>query len=62
LGFEILDRDCAWTAYQEYMEGKADFSDYFIAQINKAHKAEYTATFDRSSSLRNSNFLLLNKI
>lgn len=55
---EILDRDCAWNAFQEFIAGKADFSDYFIAQINKQHNAQYTVTFDKNTS-DNSNFLIL---
>jgi len=44
--FEIENRDCAWRAYYDFDEGQADFSDYFIAQINKAHGASVTVTFD----------------
>lgn len=43
---EMENRDCAWRAYYDYDEGLADFSDYYIAQINKVHGASLTATFD----------------
>ena len=43
---EVENRDCAWRAYYDYDEGPADFSDYYIAQINKAHGASITVTFD----------------
>ena len=43
---EIENRDSAWRAYYDFDEGDADFSDYYIAQINKAHGAPVTATFD----------------
>lgn len=43
---EIENRDSAWRAYYDFDEGVADFSDYYIAQINKAHGAPVTVTFD----------------
>ena len=47
--FEVEHRDCAWRAYYDFDEGLADFSDYYLAQINKTHGASYTVTFDEKA-------------
>ena len=44
--FEVEHRDCAWRAYYDLDEGQADFSDYYIAQIDKEIGASFTASFD----------------
>jgi len=44
--FEVEHRDCAWRAYYDYDEGSADFSDYYLARINKTYGASFTVTFD----------------
>ena len=44
--FEVEHRDCAWRAYYDFDEGLADFSDYYLARINKTYGATFTATFD----------------
>lgn len=44
--FEVENRECAWRAYYDYDEGTADFSDCYIAEINKAKGAEATVSFD----------------
>ena len=46
---EVENRDCAWRAYYDFDEGPADFSDYFIAQINKVRGAPITVTFDENA-------------
>ena len=47
--FEVEHRDCAWRAYYDFDEGLADFSDYYLAQINKTHGASFTVTFDEKA-------------
>ena len=47
--FEVEHRDCAWRAYYDFDEGLADFSDYYIAQINKEQGAPFTVTFDENA-------------
>lgn len=44
--FEVEHRDCAWRAYYDFDEGLADFSDYYLARINKTYGASFTLTFD----------------
>ena len=44
--FEVENRECAWRAYYDYDEGPADFSDYFLAEVNRSRGAERTVTFD----------------
>ena len=47
--FEVEHRDCAWRAYYDFDEGNADFSDYYICQINKVCGAPFTVTFDETA-------------
>ena len=47
--FEVEHRDCAWRAYYDFDEGDADFSDYYICQINKSCGAPITVTFDETA-------------
>ena len=47
--FEVEHRDCAWRAYYDFDEGQADFSDYYLARINKACGAPFTVTFDEGA-------------
>ncbi len=56
--FEIPNRDIVDKAFEKYKEGKADFSDYLIGEINCYLKADYTVTFDKKTIL-NANFKLL---
>ena len=44
--FEVEHRDCAWRAYYDFDEGLADFSDCYLARINKTYGASFTVTFD----------------
>jgi len=48
----------AWEAYYDYEIGSADFSDYFIAQINKKFGCLFTYSFDKKAC-KNENFKLL---
>ena len=44
--FEVEHRDCVWRAYYDFDEGLADFSDYYLARIDKSCGASFTVTFD----------------
>ncbi len=44
--FEVERRDCAWRAFYDFEEGKSDFSDYYIGEINRATGSVCTVTFD----------------
>ncbi len=46
--FEIESKDLTRKAVNYYKEGKADFADYLIGEINKHEGCEYTYTFDLS--------------
>lgn len=48
----------AWQAYLDYQNGNADFSDYFIAQINKKFGCYFTFSFDKKAC-QHENFKLL---
>jgi len=48
----------ASAAYHDYSVGNADFSDYFIAQINKNLGCSYTLSFDKKAC-QHDNFKLL---
>jgi predicted nucleic-acid-binding protein len=48
----------AWLAYYDYEQGNADFSDYFIARINKKFGCPFTFSFDKKAC-QNENFKLL---
>ncbi len=39
----------AWAAFQYYADGNADFSDYFIAQLNKNNGCPFTYSFDKKA-------------
>ncbi len=44
--FEFENREAAWWGLQQMENGKADFSDYFIAKINLDAGCSETVTFD----------------
>ena len=48
----------AWEAYSDYETGNADFSDYFIARINKKMGCPFTFSFDKKAC-QHENFKLL---
>ena len=54
----ISSHPAAWAAYYDYEAGNADFSDYFIAQINKQMGCPFTFSFDKKAC-QNENFKLL---
>lgn len=45
----IASEQCAVAAYQDYETGNADFSDYFIVQLNKQHGCRITLSFDKKA-------------
>ena len=44
----VQNQDEAWLALNDYRNGAADYSDYFIGRINKSFECENTATFDQA--------------
>ena len=46
---EIERRAEVWRAYRAFVQGDADFSDYYICQANKACGAPFTVTFDETA-------------
>ena len=55
----VVDRvDDAWRAVREYETGSADFTDYYIGQMNRTLHAETTYTLDQKSGSE-TNFTLL---
>lgn len=56
--FVIPFADAAEEATRRYREGPADFSDYFIAAINRALGCGSTLTFDRDAA-EDENFTLI---
>ena len=45
----VASQQQAWIAYYDYEEGSADFSDYFIAQLNKKFGCTVTISFDKKA-------------
>lgn len=56
---EIESPDLVWSAYQQYVSGAADFSDYLIGASNRSLGAGTTYTFDQRAT-GHANFTLLN--
>jgi predicted nucleic-acid-binding protein len=46
---EISHREAAQSALASYRQGKADFPDYFLAEINAELGCATTATFDQAA-------------
>lgn len=49
-GIEFENAEGARKALRHYTNGKADFSDYLIAEINKENGANTTYTFDKKAA------------
>lgn len=47
--FQVESADLAILAWQDYMQGNADFSDYLIGRTHQHLGAEYTVIFDRKA-------------
>lgn len=56
--FTIESPTVAWEAFRLYQNGRADFSDYIICQVNKSAGCVKTVTFDREAA-KSENFQLL---
>jgi predicted nucleic-acid-binding protein len=50
--------DEATTAVDRYRDGPADFTDYFLSEVNRRLGCTTTVTFDRDAG-KNANFTLL---
>ena len=48
---QVLNSEEAKNAMIEYQNGSADFSDYFLSEINKTNKVEFTYTFDKKAGI-----------
>jgi predicted nucleic-acid-binding protein len=44
--FDFENKVAAWEAFKQFQQGKADFSDYLIGQINQQAGCTETVTFD----------------
>lgn len=49
--FQVEVADLAVLAWQDYVQGNADFSDYLLARTHQKLGAAYTVTFDRKAAL-----------
>jgi predicted nucleic-acid-binding protein len=56
--FMVENSENAWKALNEFLNGKADFSDYIIGYINKNVGCEFTITLDKLAS-QNKSFKFL---
>ena len=48
--FQMHDPQIVWRALQEFKNGRADFPDCLVAQINLANNCSETVTFDVNAS------------
>ena len=55
--FKVEDHQEAWSSFRKYQAG-ADFSDAFIAAVNRRLGCDHTVTFDRKAG-RRSGFVAL---
>jgi len=46
---DLEHRDLVWRAREDFLHGKADFSDYLLARIGKAQGASTTLSFDSNA-------------
>ena len=46
--FRFEHKDQLWQAWQDYRQGKADFSDYLIGRLGHAANCQETLTFDKA--------------
>ena len=47
--FWVEDLSLAWVALRAYRDGPADFSDYFLARLNRELGCSRTVTFDKQA-------------
>jgi predicted nucleic-acid-binding protein len=50
VGFEVMFADQAERALNEFRSGKADYADYFLAEINSVFGCRTTFTFDKNAA------------
>lgn len=55
---KVMNEEEAQLALIQYESGIADFSDYYLAEINKNNDCELTFTFDKKAA-KSSNFKLI---
>ncbi|MBN2370925.1 MAG: type II toxin-antitoxin system VapC family toxin [Vicinamibacteria bacterium] len=48
--FCVEDIDAAWCALRAYREGRADFADHLIAEVNRRAGCESTVTFEKAAN------------
>lgn len=48
--FSVESADVAILAWQDYIQGNADFSDYLLGRVHQRLGAVYTLTFDRKAA------------
>ncbi|TXH70730.1 MAG: PIN domain-containing protein [Thiothrix sp.] len=48
--FSVESADLAILAWQDYLQGHADFSDYLLSRVHQCLGASYTLTFDRKAA------------
>ena len=48
--FQVESADLVILAWQDYVQGNADFSDYLIGRTHQRLGASHTVTFDRKAS------------
>ena len=48
--FQVEAADLAILAWQDYLQGNADFSDYLLARTHQYLGASHTVTFDRKAA------------
>jgi predicted nucleic-acid-binding protein len=48
--FMVESADIAILAWQDYLQGNADFSDYLLSRVHQRLGASYTVTFDRKAA------------
>lgn len=49
--FQVESVEVAILAWQDYIQGNADFSDYLLARAHQKLGADYTITFDRKAAI-----------
>jgi len=54
---EVLNKEEAKTAMLQFETGNADFSDYYLSEINKSNGVSLTFTFDKKAA-KSKNFCL----
>ena len=48
--FMVESAELAILAWQDYLQGNADFSDYLLSRVHQRLGASYTITFDRKAA------------